>query len=108
MTNALSTRLDVTVWRDGKVAELGFADGDVVKPLEVRPATRSDKKSGTRVRAWANPKYFDSPKIVAADIAEILLWVATRPPHVNIDEMLIKPVDQADIGKVFRRMKNEK
>jgi 3-hydroxy acid dehydrogenase / malonic semialdehyde reductase len=41
--------------------------------------------------------------LVAADIAEILVWVASRPAHVNIDEMLIKPVCQADIGKVFRR-----
>jgi len=29
--------------------------------------------------------------------------VATRPPHVNIDEMVVKPVDQADVGKVFKR-----
>src|ERR1700729_253328 len=46
VTNALSTRLDVTVWRDGKVAELGFSNGDVVKPLETRAATRGEKKSG--------------------------------------------------------------
>ncbi len=37
------------------------------------------------------------------DIAEILVWVASRPPHVNIDEMLIKPTDQASISKVYRR-----
>jgi NADP-dependent 3-hydroxy acid dehydrogenase YdfG len=41
----------------------------------------------------------------AADIAEILVWVASRPPHVNIDELVVKPVDQADVGKVFRRAK---
>ena len=41
--------------------------------------------------------------LVADDIAEILVWVASRPPHVNIDEMLIKPVDQAAIYKVYRR-----
>jgi len=29
--------------------------------------------------------------------------VASRPPHVNIDEILIKPTDQAAIHKVFRR-----
>jgi 3-hydroxy acid dehydrogenase / malonic semialdehyde reductase len=39
----------------------------------------------------------------AEDIAEILLWVASRPPHVNIDEMLIKPTDQAAMHKVYRR-----
>lgn len=37
------------------------------------------------------------------DIAETILWVASRPPHVNIDEILIKPVDQAAIHKVYRR-----
>jgi len=41
--------------------------------------------------------------LVAEDVAEALVWVATRPPHVNIDEMIIKPVDQAAIHKVFRR-----
>jgi NADP-dependent 3-hydroxy acid dehydrogenase YdfG len=41
--------------------------------------------------------------LVAEDIADTLVWVASRPPHVNIDEILIKPVDQADVGKVHRR-----
>ncbi|HVU08790.1 MAG TPA: SDR family NAD(P)-dependent oxidoreductase [Verrucomicrobiae bacterium] len=43
--------------------------------------------------------------LTAEDIAEILMWIATRPAHVNIDEMIVKPVDQAAIGKVFRRDK---
>jgi NADP-dependent 3-hydroxy acid dehydrogenase YdfG len=41
--------------------------------------------------------------LVAEDIAEILVWVAGRPAHVNIDQLLVKPVDQAAIHKVFRR-----
>ena len=41
--------------------------------------------------------------LVAEDVADILVWVASRPAHVNIDEMLIKPVDQAAMHKVFRR-----
>ncbi len=59
---------------------------------------KGDKKKAKELYAGTNP-------LVAADIAEILVWVASRPPHVNIDEMLVKPVDQADMGKVFRRMK---
>ena len=40
VTNALSTRLDVTVWRDGKVAELGLSPtATSSKPLETRAAT---------------------------------------------------------------------
>jgi len=51
----------------------------------------------------ASDLYAGTHPLVAADIAEILVWVATRPPHVNIDEMVVKPVDQADVGKVFKR-----
>ena len=57
---------------------------------------KGDTQKAKELYAGANP-------LVAKDIADILVWVASRPPHVNIDEMLIKPVDQADMGKVFRR-----
>ena len=53
--------------------------------------------------ARVNKLYEGTNPLVAEDIAEILVWVASRPPHVNIDEMLIKPVDQAAIHKLFRR-----
>jgi 3-hydroxy acid dehydrogenase / malonic semialdehyde reductase len=43
--------------------------------------------------------------LLAEDIAETLVWMATRPAHVNIDEIIIKPTDQAAITKVFRRTK---
>jgi NADP-dependent 3-hydroxy acid dehydrogenase YdfG len=43
--------------------------------------------------------------LTAEDIAETLVWVASRPPHVNIDELLVKPVDQAAIYKIYRRKK---
>lgn len=41
--------------------------------------------------------------LTAEDIAETLVWVASRPAHVCIDEMLIKCTDQAAIHKVHRR-----
>jgi 3-hydroxy acid dehydrogenase / malonic semialdehyde reductase len=53
--------------------------------------------------AKAEKPYEGTHPLTAEDIAEILVWVASRPPHVNIDEMLIKPTDQAAIHKVFRR-----
>jgi NADP-dependent 3-hydroxy acid dehydrogenase YdfG len=53
--------------------------------------------------ARAKKVYAGTYPLVAEDIAETLVWIATRPPHVNIDELLIKPVDQAAIHKVFRR-----
>lgn len=54
----------------------------------------------------AKKLYEGANPLVAEDIAEILVWVASRPAHVNIDEMLVKPVDQAAIGKVYRRKAN--
>jgi 3-hydroxy acid dehydrogenase/malonic semialdehyde reductase len=53
--------------------------------------------------AKASKPYEGTQPLTAEDIAETLVWVASRPPHVNIDEMLIKPTDQAAIHKVYRR-----
>lgn len=41
--------------------------------------------------------------LTSDDVAEALLWVASRPAHVNIDEMILKCTDQAAIHKVHRR-----
>jgi 3-hydroxy acid dehydrogenase/malonic semialdehyde reductase len=56
-------------------------------------------------RERANKIYDGMTPLNADDIAETLVWVATRPPHVCIDELLIKPTDQAAIHKVYRRTK---
>jgi NADP-dependent 3-hydroxy acid dehydrogenase YdfG len=53
--------------------------------------------------AAAKKVYAGMSPLTAEDIAEIMVWVASRPPHVNIDELIVKPVDQAAVGKVFRR-----
>ena len=53
--------------------------------------------------AKARKVYQGIHPLTAEDIAETLVWMAGRPPHINIDEMLIKPTDQAAIHKVFRR-----
>ena len=51
----------------------------------------------------AKAVYEGMQPLTAEDIAETLIWVASRPAHVNIDELLVKAVDQAAIHKVFRR-----
>jgi serine 3-dehydrogenase len=40
--------------------------------------------------------------LTAGDIADTIVWVATRPAHVNIDEIIIKPTDQASATLVHR------
>ena len=40
--------------------------------------------------------------LMAEDIAETILFMATRPPHVSIDDLLIMPVAQGSSRDVFR------
>ena len=47
VTNALSRRLEVNVWREGQVARIGFAGGDVHEALALRKIGAGDRKSGT-------------------------------------------------------------
>ncbi|SAK49092.1 DNA topoisomerase IV subunit B [Caballeronia calidae] len=84
VTNALATRLEVTVWRDNKVAQLAFSNGDVVEELTTRAAERGAKKSGTRVRAWPNPKYFDSANLPLGELQRLLRSKAVLLPGVEV------------------------
>jgi 3-hydroxy acid dehydrogenase/malonic semialdehyde reductase len=55
----------------------------------------------------AQKVYEGTHPLVAEDIAETIVWMASRPPHVNIDELLIRPVDQAAIHKLYRRKRSD-
>ena len=72
VTNALSKRLEVTVWREGQVAKLAFAGGDVIEPLVLRKAAAGDRRSGTTARAWPDPKYFESAELPKAELTHLL------------------------------------
>lgn len=84
VTNALSSRLEITVWREGGVHTLAFANGDLIEALKARPIGRDDKKSGTRVTAWPNPKYFDSPAISQSELQRLLRSKAVLLPGVKV------------------------
>ena len=51
----------------------------------------------------ADNVYRDMTPLTPADIADTILWIATRPWHVNVDEIIIKPTDQASATQVHRR-----
>ncbi|GAB2974799.1 SDR family NAD(P)-dependent oxidoreductase [Nocardioides montaniterrae] len=54
-------------------------------------------------QAKADAVYAGVPgPLVAEDVADAIGWIATRPAHVNIDELVIKPRAQAAQHKVFR------
>ena len=83
VTNALGKRLEVEVRRDGALYRLVFADnGKVKEPLRKISAVGA-RESGTRIRFWPDPKYFDSAKIVVADIAALLRAKAMLMPGVR-------------------------
>lgn len=84
VTNALSKRLEVTVWREGQISTLTFADGNVIEKLKSKPADKADKAHGTRVRAWPNTKYFDSGTIPLADLIRLLRSKAVLLPGVKV------------------------
>ncbi|MGC7403868.1 DNA topoisomerase IV subunit B [Pandoraea pneumonica] len=85
VTNALATRLAVTVWRDGQVSDLEFADGgNVSVALHSRPSQRGEKKSGTRVTVWPDTKYFDSPTLPLSELQRLLRSKAVLLPGVRV------------------------
>jgi topoisomerase-4 subunit B len=84
VTNALAKRLEVTVFRDGQVARIAFAGGDVIEPLALRRAARDDRKSGTTVRVWPDAKYFDSADLSRHDLTHLLRSKAVLMPGVRV------------------------
>ena len=71
VTNALSTRLEVRVCRDGHSHDIVFANGELEQPLTATEPV-SKRKTGTRVRAWPDPKYFDSGVVPVAELVHSL------------------------------------
>ena len=84
VTNALSTRLEVSSHRDGHLARLVFAGGDVVEPLSRRPLEPGERKQGTTVRAWPDPKYFESAALPLAELVQLLRSKAVLMPGVSV------------------------
>lgn len=85
VTNALSTHLVVTVWRNGEEATIGFRDGFVAEPLTVKKSPRPKSQTGTRVHVYPNPKYFDSPDIPEAALVQLLRSKAVLLPGCEVD-----------------------
>jgi serine 3-dehydrogenase len=72
--------------------------GTQVRCSTVDPGMVETEFSAVRFRGdteRAGTVYQNFPPLKAEDIAETVLFCATRPPHVNIHEVLIMPQDQA-------------
>ncbi|MFV9984658.1 MAG: DNA topoisomerase IV subunit B [Francisella endosymbiont of Hyalomma asiaticum] len=62
VVNALSTRLEAEIKRDGNVYHIVFEDGVIIKNLEIIDSV-GKKNTGTKIRFWPNKKYFDDIKV---------------------------------------------
>lgn len=83
VVNALSSRVDVAVRRDGNVYEIAFEHGNKVSELAIT-GTVGKRNTGTRVRFWPAPDYFDSPKFSVSRMLHVLKAKAVLCPGLTI------------------------
>jgi topoisomerase-4 subunit B len=83
VTNALSKRLELVVWREAAAHRMVFANGDVLEPLAVVPELNR-KKSGTRVRVWPDHSFFDSGVIPLNELMHLLRSKAVLMAGVKV------------------------
>ncbi len=83
VTNALSKRLELVVWREALAHRMVFANGDVLEPLVLAPELNR-KKSGTRVRVWPDTGFFDSGVIPVNELMHLLRSKAVLMAGVKV------------------------
>ena len=83
VVNALSTRLEVAIKRDGDEYAMAFADGDRASELEVVGSV-GKRNTGTRLRFWPDPKYFDTPKFALRPLRHLLRAKAVLCPGLTV------------------------
>ena len=83
VVNALSSQLDVRVRRDGKEYTIGFENGDKTTELK-QTGSVGKKNSGTSLRFWPNPKYFDSPVFSVTRLKHVLRAKAVLCPGLRV------------------------
>jgi NADP-dependent 3-hydroxy acid dehydrogenase YdfG len=80
--------------------------GEPIRVTEVEPGMVETEFSlvrfkGDRERAAA--VYKGMQPLTGTDVADCIVWAVTRPPHVNVDELVVRPIAQASTRDVARR-----
>ncbi|QDD89522.1 DNA topoisomerase IV subunit B [Pseudomonas oryzihabitans] len=83
VVNALSTRVEVRVKRDGNEYAMAFADGFKASELAVVGSV-GKRNTGTSVHFWPDPKYFDSPKFSVSRLKHVLKAKAVLCPGLAV------------------------
>jgi len=80
-------------------------NGEQIRVTSVDPGMAETEFSNVRLKDGDKAKavYQGVKPLTAMDVAECIRWCLMLPDHVNIDEVLVKCVDQASVHKVHRR-----
>lgn len=81
--------------------------GKPVRLTEVAPGAVETEFSLVRFdgdQQRAEAVYTGMTPLVANDVAEVIGFVASRPPHVNLDQIIIRPRDQASATRRFNHL----
>ena len=83
VVNALSTRLDITIRRDGNVYSMAFENGDKVEELAISGQC-GKRNTGTGIRFVPDPVFFDSPNFAMAKLTHALRAKAVLCPGLRV------------------------
>ena len=83
VVNALSSELEITIRRDGKVHQMSFVDGEKATDLKVIDSC-GKRNTGTSVRFSPNPKYFDSVNFSVPRLRHVLRAKAVLCPGLKV------------------------
>jgi topoisomerase-4 subunit B len=83
VVNALSKHLEVWVKRGGKEYNIAFADGEKRSDLEVVGEV-GRRNTGTTIRFWPDPRYFDSPRFALPRLVHALRAKAVLCPGLKV------------------------
>jgi len=80
--------------------------GEPIRVSEIEPGMVETEISLVRFKGdqqRAAAVYQGMKPLTGADVADCIVWAVTRPPHVNIDEMVVRPIAQATTRDVARK-----
>ncbi len=83
VVNALSKHLEIWVKRDAREYNMAFAHGEKISPLE-EVGKVGKLNTGTRIKFWPNPGYFDSPKFNLKQLKHVLRAKAVLAPGLKV------------------------
>ena len=90
----LATRCARTCWA-------GRSGSRPSTPASSRPSSPSSASRATRSKADA--VYEGVDPVTPDEVADCVMFALTRPPHVNLDEIVIKAIAQSSGARVVRR-----